>query len=64
MQTYKSNRRARANRRKAVFLTIVFHVILIGGIAYSSNSNLSDLVPDFIMELFQDEEAVAAGDRA
>ncbi|MCB0703706.1 MAG: hypothetical protein KDC34_00285 [Saprospiraceae bacterium] len=56
MQFQKWQKMERANRRRSVFLTILFHAILIGAITYgSSGGKLKNLMPDFVKDLFQTE---------
>lgn len=52
MRNDRSNRSARVNRRKAIFLTVLFHIVLIGGLTIGTNGELIDLVPDFVLEWF------------
>ncbi|MCB9275858.1 MAG: hypothetical protein H6564_17560 [Lewinellaceae bacterium] len=46
MIDYRFERNARKNRRTALYFTILFHALLIGGLAYSgSGGNLQELLP-------------------
>jgi hypothetical protein len=59
---YQFERNARRNRTKALFFTVAFHALLLGGILYSGNVEWRDYVPDVVLETIgmdQPEEAVA-----
>jgi hypothetical protein len=48
MNERRFKRAAQLNRTKAVFLTILFHIVLIGGIAIATGADWKELVPDFL----------------
>ncbi len=48
---YKFERAARARRAKAVFFTILFHILLIAGIAYGTGADLEKYTPEFVKTL-------------
>jgi hypothetical protein len=46
MSHYLSERHARRNRRKALYFTVFFHLLLLGGLAYySSGADWRELLP-------------------
>ncbi len=54
MKNYKIIRKERANRRTALLLSLIFHLGLLGGIAYASTgSDWKSLVPESIKEYLQ-----------
>jgi hypothetical protein len=55
MYSEKKWEKSAQNRRfKAMLYTVAFHLVLFAGIAYSMDSDLRDLVPDFAKEWFFD----------
>jgi hypothetical protein len=50
MNNYKFERAARSNRQKALIFTMMFHVFLIGAIAYSGEIDWKDYVPESVKE--------------
>ena len=61
---HKFERAARARRAKAVFFTILFHILLIAGIAYSTGADLEQYTPEFVKTLLGMEEDGSATARA
>ncbi len=62
MYTYlrKSRKAASAHRATAIFFTILFHVVLIGGIAYSTGADMEKYTPEIVKEwLGMEKEAPA-----
>ncbi|HMQ49865.1 MAG TPA: hypothetical protein PKA00_20595 [Saprospiraceae bacterium] len=54
-------RAARLNRSKAIFFTLVFHVILLGALASGSKGDWQKYLPSAVQDLFgmeQSEEVV------
>lgn len=62
MYTYnhKFERAASARRATAVFFTILFHLLLIGGIAYSTGVDMNKYTPEFVKTLLGMEDDGAA----
>ena len=62
MYTYnhKFERAARARRAKAVFFTILLHLLLIAGIAYSTGADMDMYTPEFVKTLLGVEADGAA----
>ena len=62
MYTYnhKFERAASARRAKAVFFTILLHILLIGGIAYSTGVDMGKYTPEFVKNLLGMEADDAA----
>ena len=54
MSNYQFDRSARVLRRKAMVFTVLFHVLLFGGIAYSTDAGTT--ATEFVKEWFQGEE--------
>lgn len=51
MNNYRFERSARRNRRKALYATILFHLVLIGGLAYAtSGASLEKILPVKVKE--------------
>jgi hypothetical protein len=48
MNKRRFKRAAQLNRTKAIFLTIVFHIVLIGGIAIATGADWKQYMPDFL----------------
>lgn len=62
MLNYQFEKNARRNRSKALFFTIAFHAILLGGIFMTGDADLEDYIPDVVQEwigMDSEEEAVA-----
>lgn len=62
MLNYQFEKNARRNRSKALFFTIAFHAILLGGIFMTGDAELEDYIPDVVQEwigMDSEEEAVA-----
>lgn len=57
---HKFEQAARARRAKAVFFTILFHILLIGAIAYGTGGDMEKYAPDFVKTLLGMEEDGAA----
>ncbi|MCB0548434.1 MAG: hypothetical protein KDD19_12710 [Phaeodactylibacter sp.] len=59
---HKFERAARARRAKAVFFTILFHILLIAGIAYGTGAELDKYTPEFVKTLLgmESDEATTA----
>lgn len=51
MNHYKFERAARRRRSKAMMLTILIHLLLLAGIAYSGNVKLSEILPENIQQM-------------
>jgi hypothetical protein len=51
MTNYKFKKAARANRAKAVFFTIAFHIALFGAVAYSTDADVKSYLPDAVKDL-------------
>lgn len=47
---YQFEKYARRNRSKAVFFTVAFHALLLGGILYSGDVEWKEYVPDVVLE--------------
>jgi len=62
MTNYRFKKAAKKNRAKAVFFTILFHLVLLGGIAYSTGADVEVYIPDVLQEMLgmdTDGETVA-----
>lgn len=62
MLNYQFEKNARRNRSKALFFTIAFHAILLGGIFMTGDADLEDYIPDVVQEwigMDSEDEAVA-----
>jgi len=57
---HKFERAASARRAKAVFFTILFHILLIGAVAYGTGADLEKYTPEFVKTLLGMEEDGAA----
>lgn len=57
MNNFKFQRAERITRRKALFFTIVFHALLLGGITLGTE--MGDKITDTVKEFFQDEKPTA-----
>lgn len=59
---HKFERAARARRAKAVFFTILFHILLIAGIAYGTGADMDKYTPEFVKTLLgmENDEAATA----
>ncbi len=63
MTAHKFQRAARYNRAKAVFFTVVFHALVIGGIFYSGEGKLKQYIPEQVLSFLgidQDQPAEEA----
>ena len=58
MTNHKFKKAARANRAKAIFFTVAFHVALFGAIAYSTDADVESYVPDVVKDLIGMSEEV------
>lgn len=57
MYTTKKWRKSAQNRRfKAFLFTAAFHLVLFAGIVYTIDSDIQDLIPDFLKELILEAE--------
>lgn len=56
MYRHQFERTARKNRHKAIFLTILFHVLLLGAIASSGDIKLEKYIPDTVKSWFGMEQ--------
>lgn len=56
MNNIQFQRAERISKRKALFFTIIFHALLIGGITFGTE--MGDKITDTVKEYFQDEQAV------
>lgn len=54
MSNFQFQKTERSHRRKALIFTILFHVLLFGGITFGTE--LGDQVTEFVKEYFQDEK--------
>lgn len=63
---HKFERAARARRAKAVFFTILFHILLIAGIAYGAGADVEKYTPEFVKTLLgmEGDEAPTASAEA
>lgn len=60
MINYQFEKNARRNRSKALFFTIAFHALLLGGIYMSGDADIEEYIPDVVQEwIGMDEETVA-----
>ena len=59
MYQKKSRRAARSNRFIAITLTLMFHAVIIGAIAFSGNDKGADIVPAKVKEWLGMEETPA-----
>lgn len=57
MNNFQFKRAEKITRRKALVFTIVFHVLLIGGLTFGTE--MGDKITDTVKELFQDEKSTA-----
>ncbi|MCG8327939.1 MAG: hypothetical protein MI974_09660 [Chitinophagales bacterium] len=67
MTNRRFKRAAQLNRTKAVFFTVAFHVMLLGGIAYSTDADYESYMPDVVKEWLNidiEENEVAQKDEA
>ncbi|MCB0556316.1 MAG: hypothetical protein KDD02_22410 [Phaeodactylibacter sp.] len=61
MNDYRFERTARKNRQKALYFTVFFHLLLIGGIAYTtSGGSLNKILPAKIKAVLGIEQAEQA----
>lgn len=49
-------RAEKSRRRKALAFTILFHLVLVGGLAFGTG--LGDKITDTVKELFQEEKPI------
>ena len=58
MTNPRSRNTGKTNRTIAFFITMAFHISLIGGLYYSADSENSfqDLLPDFVKEWFNGDD--------
>ncbi|PHN07993.1 hypothetical protein [Flavilitoribacter nigricans] len=62
MINYQFEKNARRNRIKALFFTIAFHAILLGGIFMTGDAGIEEYIPDVVQEwigMDSQDEAVA-----
>lgn len=62
MINYQFEKNARRNRYKAIFFTLSFHAILLGGIFMSGDVDIKEYIPDVVQEwigMDSDTETVA-----
>jgi hypothetical protein len=64
MTNHRFKKAARKNRTKALFFTILFHVALLGGIAYSTGSDVKAYLPDGLLEMMGMEKQEVALEEA
>lgn len=64
MQNRYWEKAARANRRKAVVLTVLFHLALLGGLALGTHAKLTEFIPDFIIKQLPADWQPGPGDQA
>ena len=62
MRNYQIEKGERATRRKAMFFTVLVHLVLLYGLFYYNSEKPSELVPDFVKEWLKqgNEQAVAS----
>ncbi len=61
MNNYRFERTARLNRQKALYATILFHLLLIGGLAYTaSGASLEKILPAKVKEVLGMEQPAQA----
>ena len=51
MSASKFRRAAQFNRAKAVFFTVIFHVLLIGALFYGGEAKIKQYVPDEVLSI-------------
>lgn len=61
MINYQFEKYARRNRTKALFFTVAFHGLLLGGIFMSGDADIEEYIPEIVQEWIgmDSEEAVA-----
>ncbi len=57
MNNFQFKRAEKITRRKALLFTIIFHVLLIGGLTFGTE--MGDKITDTVKEFFQDEKPSA-----
>ena len=50
MMNYRFERAARQRRIAAFFFTLLFHALLIAGIAYAGDAEMTDLLPQKVQQ--------------
>ena len=55
MEHRKFAKAARINRAKAIFWTVAFHVVLLGGLVAYTGGELANYFPEFVKEWFDIE---------